>query len=65
MRHGKEFGLRQGQDMRNAKLSVDKVKEIRRLKQTGLTYPQIAVQFEVDPATIGKIVRRERWSHVE
>jgi len=38
--------------------------EIRRLRADGMTQQAIADMFEVNREAIGKIVRRERWTHV-
>lgn len=47
------------------KLNEDQVRAIRELSVKGLSYPQIAKQFNVDRTAVGMIVRRERWPHVK
>lgn len=48
----------------NAKLTPDKVREIRRLKASGMTAKQLASRFGVYFGTIGKVCRLEMWRHV-
>ena len=55
-----------GSDNRQAKLSDDKVREIRvLLSEGGKTQRQIANLYKVDPAVISKIKSGERWGHVK
>ncbi len=48
----------------NAKLSPNKVREMRRLRESGATGTEIAKQFSVYFGTVYKILRGELWSHV-
>lgn len=47
-----------------AALSEPEVIEIRRLAAMGRTHASIAADYEVSRQQVGKIVRRENWSHV-
>ncbi len=53
-----------GEQHGSAKLTADKVREIRRLSGSGLSYPEIAAMFNVDRSSIGLIVRRVNWAHI-
>lgn len=49
-----------------SKLTSGQVLEIRALYATGAwTYPQLGTRFGVAQQTIGKIVNRDRWAHLE
>jgi len=54
-------GERQG----SAKLTEAQVLEIRALARQGLTQQSIALRFGVRREAVGKIIRRERWGHLE
>ena len=53
-----------GEKNPNAKLTIEKVREIRKLITDGLSYPKIARLFSVHEQTIGRINRRELWEGV-
>lgn len=53
-----------GEASGSAKLTVDKVLEIRRLRKLGHTCRQLAVQFGVDHSTIVRADIGEKWQHV-
>lgn len=59
-----EDGLRIGEDHPNAKLTDSEVDLVRRLREEGLTYSQLADKFEVSKWTIGRICRYERRAQV-
>jgi hypothetical protein len=46
-------------------LSEEQVRSIRRLASCGRTHHSIAGEFEISRQQVGKIVRRENWSHVQ
>jgi hypothetical protein len=48
----------------HAKLTPDKVVEIRRLREAGVSYARIRAQFGVAVSTIQKIAAREVWAWV-
>lgn len=49
-----------------AKLSDEKVREIRRIRRTtGESYPLIATRFGVHPGTIRQIFTGKTWKHVQ
>lgn len=47
-----------------ARLTEDDVRAIRELSRAGWIQKRLAARFGVSPATIGKIVRRETWTHI-
>jgi hypothetical protein len=53
-----------GSQRYNSKLNEPMVKQIRELGAAGRTQREIAKIFEVDQATIGKVMTRKSWSHV-
>lgn len=57
--------LNKGETNGQAKLNVDKVREIRRLAATGVMQKDIAVLYGVSKSQIGFIVRRKQWTHVD
>ena len=49
-----------------AKLTEDAVREIRRCYfEKGHTFDALAEAFDVSPQTIGLVVHRKTWRHVE
>lgn len=48
-----------------SKLKEDDIREIRKLRENGLTLQKIADIFEVNLATIGYIIQRKTWRHVK
>lgn len=68
-RHARKLGLNKGprgELQGQSKLKKEEVLEIRKLYKTG-NYSQrkLAEKFKVNQGHIGKIVRRERWSHLD
>lgn len=61
---GLTSGQVRGERSPNATFTDDKVRAIRRRAAAGETQRSLAAEFGVNPATISKIVRRERWEHV-
>jgi len=53
-----------GERVPGAKLTADRVREIRALRATGATIYAIAEQLGIAPQTVSKICRRESWKHV-
>ncbi len=61
VRHGRSNrGERNGQ----AKLTESQVREIRLLRETGMTHQRIADQFGMERKTIGDAINRVNWAHV-
>jgi hypothetical protein len=60
-RHGT---LRRGEDLPQAKLRATEVLEIRRLRNEGLRYSDLARQFGVSDDTIYAIVKGRSWKHL-
>lgn len=48
-----------------AKLTASKVRGIRAWGAKGWTHAQLAVAFHVRKPTIGQVLRRETWKHIE
>ena len=53
-----------GEMVRNAKLTPSQVIDIRRRYQNGSTQATIADLFGVSPQQVGRIINRQRWSHL-
>jgi cold shock CspA family protein len=47
-----------------ARLTVEQVREIRRLRATGLRYRDIALRFGVSIGAVGAVVRGQHWNDV-
>lgn len=54
-------GLR-GERHRNAKLTAREVETIRKLRERGVSYIDLAESFGVTKRTVGAICRYERWT---
>lgn len=54
-----------GERNANAKMTPDDVKEIRRRYANGETQESLGNEYGVQHSTIGRIVRRAAWSHIE
>lgn len=55
----------QGERNVKAKLTASVVRSIRQEAEQAQNYLELAVKYGVTPGTIGKIIRREIWKHVE
>jgi 5-methylcytosine-specific restriction endonuclease McrA len=55
---------RQGELNWNTNLTEEDVRDIRRLRGEGLTYTQIAVQFQLSKSGVANICKFARWTHV-
>jgi len=53
-----------GERNHQAKLSTDKVKEIRALSRRGISQDRIAVRYRISQAQVYRIVHRKGWTHV-
>ena len=53
-----------GERTNTAKITEADVREIRALKEKGVTLSAIATQFGICFQQVSRIVRRERWAHV-
>jgi hypothetical protein len=62
IRHGTNH---RGEKHYRAKLTAEKVREARRLAGEGWTPARLAEKFGVSDATVGNVVKRESWAHVE
>ena len=58
-------GRSPGESNAKAKLTEDDVRKIRMKYEDGMTQADLADEFPVSRPNIGKIVRREAWTHVE
>lgn len=63
-RHAATFKPQRGADRWNAKLTEDKVREIRRLAAEGMRQCDIAAHFAIPRSEVSRIVNRKRWAHV-
>jgi hypothetical protein len=53
-----------GEDCHNAKMTVDKVRLLRKMRKAGFTYSQLSVRFEIAEGQCHGIVNRKYWKHV-
>lgn len=60
-KHGTDL---RGEALPYAKLTADKVREIRRRAEAGERQGELAREFGVGDPQIHRIVKRERWAHV-
>jgi len=58
--HGEASTTKRGKPLTEAD-----VREIRALAERGILQSQIARQFGLSPSTVDRIVRRERWKHID
>jgi len=58
----KDQRLHRGENHRNAKLTEDDVRWIRRQSLYDFTNKELAYAYNVTPSTINRIVRRIAWS---
>lgn len=56
---------RRGEKHPMARLAPDDIKAIRSLARIGWTQKAIGARYGIGPGQVGKIVRRENWSHIE
>ncbi len=54
----------QGERHGSAKLTNDKVRQIRKLRSDGWAYLKIAHKYKVDRVAVMNIVKRKSWKHV-
>jgi len=68
VRKGRQIGNKKlallGQKNRNAKLNDENVKEIRKLRKSGMTHKNISKIFGVSSVSITQILLGRTWSHV-
>lgn len=57
--------VQKGTDHYNAKLDEPTVLRIRKLASSGISHGNLSIQFNVARQTIGKIVNRKIWAHVQ
>lgn len=66
IQHYKEKLLtHKGELNKNSKLTVEKVKDIRKRKKLGVSTLQLAKEYGVAPSTIKRVVGRKLWDHVK
>ena len=63
-RHGSPLICIHNADRKNVRLSPEKVIEIRKLRESGLTIKSIADSYEVHRTTIGKACAGINWKDV-
>ncbi len=54
---------RRGEGQHTARLTIKKVRQIRQLRETGLTLTELSVKFSVCIATIHQVTSRKTWAH--
>lgn len=54
-----------GEKNPGAKLTADKVREIRALKLSGQSLTKIASKYNIGFQQVSRIVNKTRWGHVE
>jgi hypothetical protein len=54
-----------GEAVGNSKLTAEDVRTIRTLAAEGMKIAAIARQFPVHPTTVGEIVYRHHWKHID
>jgi hypothetical protein len=58
-------GIRpRGEANSKARLTNDKVVQIRALAASNMSYRKIATEFSICPATVAQVVRRKTWRHI-
>jgi hypothetical protein len=57
--------LARGESVNTAKLTPDKVREIRRLHSDGVSIRALAAAHSLAPISIRRIVQRLNWRHIE
>ena len=62
-KNGRQF--QQGENNFAAILTPDLVRKMRRLREEGWTYPQLAKEFDVDRKHAWRICNRDCWAWVE
>jgi hypothetical protein len=63
--HSKSLKKYVGEKVNTAKLTEEDVKEIRKLAEEGLTQREIAKRYKLYHSTVGRIIRRESWNHID
>jgi len=58
------FKIRRGSKNASAKLTEESVRRMRAERQLGATQTSLAKKYGVSQPLVGKIVRREQWTHV-
>jgi len=53
-----------GEKSGNAKLTANKIQEIRKLRKEGMSLAQLSSQFQVSKTTISGIANHKTWKHV-
>lgn len=56
--------LARGADNWNAKLDDDRVRELRRLRESGMSLPKLAVLFGITVGAVYNVAIRKTWRHV-
>lgn len=56
--------VRRGDKANRVKLTENEVRELRRLREDGMSYAQLGEKFSITPQGAFRIVKRLVWSHV-
>lgn len=54
-----------GEDNGNSRFTEEDIREMRRMYADGVSQTKIAHQFHTSQGSVGDIVRRETWKHIE
>ncbi len=57
--------ISKGTKIWNSKLTEEKVKKIRKLRERGYLIPRLAKLFQVNTGTISNLLKRKTWKHVK
>lgn len=57
-------GMPRGEQRAGAKLTSEQVVSIRQRHAQGATYVALAAEFGIGQRTVGKIVKRQKWTHI-
>lgn len=55
----------QGEGFSHAKLTADRVRSLRMIRELGATYQQLADMFDVGIASAYRVCKRQTWRHVD
>lgn len=53
-----------GESSKKAKLTNEKVLELRRLREEGYSYPKLSRMFGIAESTVVYVVKRRTWNHI-
>jgi hypothetical protein len=54
-----------GEQLIHSKLTADKVREVRRMRESGMLHREIAAQFNVSTVAITNVINGKSWGHIK